>query len=108
MSTIGTGNVAGMNLAGSIAGAQRNNAMTDRLKEAASDAKFQIDQNSLSSKALDDVAEASDQTERDADGRLPYSPTRQRQEDGNSRQSHHSTSPRDVMGERGTTLDLEA
>ena len=109
MSSIGSANVGALNLAGSLAGTQRSEADADRVKADSADRKFQIDQQSLSARGMDDVAETDLSTDRDADGRLPYgqmsNPEDAVQSDGEHSSEHRN---RDASGERGIALDLQA
>jgi hypothetical protein len=114
MSVIGSGSLGSFNLAGSVAGSQRNNAGEDRVKETSADRKFQADQRTLSASSLEDVSETDLLSERDADGRLLYSPEESEEQESleistsdqsSSRQSHRNS---DAFGERGISLDIEA
>ena len=113
MSVMGPGSLGSFNLAGSVAGSQRNNSSEDRLKETSADRKFQADQRTLSARSLEDVAETDLLSERDPDGRLPYSTLEHEEQDvsepsltdHSSRQSRRNS---DALGERGISLDVEA
>ena len=110
MSAIG-GNIGSLNIVGSLAGAQRNNAADGELKTAAAERQFQLDQKAMSAKSLGDVAQMDHSSDRDADGRMPYqaperTPAAAEQDENKSRQSvRHAP---DALGERGCRLDLEA
>ena len=72
MSVIGPGNLGAINLAGSIAGGLRGSAaQSDRMKETASQRNGEATLKALASKSLDDISQADQSTERDADGRMP-------------------------------------
>jgi len=106
MSILGPANLGMLNLAGSVAGAQRTSAAeADRTREAAAERSFQIDQKTMSARSLSDVGETDLSPERDADGRLPYG-------GGPSEpQPELLDEPRcssDPSGERGRSLDLRA
>ena len=113
MSVIGPGSLGAFNLAGSVAGSQRNNSGEDRVKETSSDRKFQADQRTMSANSLEDVSETDLLSERDPDGRLPYSAFEHEEQDSlelsttdqSSRQSRRNS---DAFGERGISLDVEA
>jgi hypothetical protein len=113
MSVIGPGSLGSFNLAGSVAGSQRNNSGEDRVKETSADRKFQADQRTMSASSLEDVAETDLLSERDPDGRLPYSsPDHEEQDslelstpDQSSNQPHRNA---DAFGERGIRLDVDA
>ncbi len=113
MSVMGPGSLGSFNLAGSVAGSQRNNSGEDRVKETSADRKFQSDQRTLSASSLEDVAETDLLSERDPDGRLPYSSLENEEQDSlevttadqSSRQSGRNA---DAFGERGISLDVEA
>ena len=107
MSSIGPGNIGALNLAGSFAGARRGEVNTDRDKASSAEQKFKLDQQAMS---LDDVAETELSSERDADGRLPYTqmtPPEAPSEEDQEQQSQPLPAP-DAFGERGASLDLEA
>jgi hypothetical protein len=110
MTGIGPGSLGAMNVIGSFAGAQRRDGEMDRVKAEAAGRKFQIDQKAMSARSLGDLAETELSTDRDADGRLPYTEAQTR-----DRQGHHATGdesrPRrasDPLEESGGLLDLEA
>ena len=112
MSTI-SGGIAAMNAAASFAGAQRSESDTDRNKEVAAERKFQVDRAAALANSVGDVADPDLSTDRDADGRLPWSapanpddasPEEREERAGNRRAGRC----RDAFGERGNTLDVEA
>ena len=114
MSIIGPGNVGALNLAGSLAGSQRNNANADSIKQQGSERKFQIDRQEATAHSLEDVGETETSPERDADGRMPFA-----EEQGDTPQAtgelvqNRDETPEpnrsvDAFGERGGALDLEA
>lgn len=108
MSTIGPGSFGPFNVAGSFAGAQRNNADADRVKETAAARAAQVDQQAAAAHG-NDVSEADLSSDRDADGRLPYvmdeAVERDEEAADDQEQSARVTDPE---GERGLQLDLEA
>ncbi|MCH7988435.1 MAG: hypothetical protein IID46_04700 [Planctomycetes bacterium] len=113
MSVMGPGTLGSFNLAGSVAGSQRNNSGEDRVKETSADRKFQADQRTLSASSLEDVAETDLLSERDPDGRLLYSSQEQEQQDSleistTDQSSCQSGRNSDAFGERGISLDVEA
>jgi hypothetical protein len=113
MSVIGPGSLGAFNLAGSVAGSQRNNSGEDRLKETSADRKIQADQRTMSASSLEDVAETDLLSERDPDGRLPYSSLEHEEQDSlelstTDQPSHQSRRNLDAFGERGISLDVEA
>jgi|GEM_PF-5899392 len=117
MSAIGSGNLGAVNLAGSLAGAQRTNSESDRVKEEAAKRNFQIDQKAMSANSLEDVGQTDQATDRDADGRMAYSDdetdleNRANTESAKSEEDLEVKTKRksaDAFGEKGTTLDIEA
>ncbi len=108
MSTIGPGNIGALNLAGSLAGAQRSDASTDRNKAESAAQKFQVDQKTLTARSLGDVSEADLSSERDPDGRLPYDGRRKDDSSGKDSANPNSRFAADAFGERGSSLDIEA
>lgn len=114
MSVIGPGNVGALNLASSVAGAQRNTADAGNVKQEASQRKFQIDRTEATAKSLEDVSETESSPERDADGRRLYTDAGNPiEQDGDEQHSaslssvSNRRSP-DAFEERGGALDLEA
>ena len=108
MSAIGPGTLGALNVAGSVAGAQQPQAHTDRAREESAQRAFQIDQQLLSSRDVDDVAETVLSRDRDADGRLPYEPSSQSSPGDEEAEPKSSKRSPDAFGERGRALDLEA
>lgn len=109
MSAIGPGTLGALNVAGSVAGAQQPQAHADRAREESAQRTFQIDQQLLSSRDVDDVSETALSRDRDADGRMPYEPpTGQPAAEDDDRDSKPPKRSRDAFGERGRALDLEA
>jgi hypothetical protein len=108
MSTIGGTTVAGLNLAGSIVGSSRPEAVSEPKQASIANQTAPIDQ---------DVADAEFSTERDADGRRMYERPSSDQASAEAIATdsavvpagpvsrHHST---DAFGDRGTTLDIDA
>jgi hypothetical protein len=111
VSTVNTGNLSSINLAGSLAGALRNNSTEGESKAAAADRKFQLDQKAMSARSLGDIAEADRSADRDADGRQAYQrpdrPGAVEEQDSGETQRNAPPAP-DAFGERGSRLDLEA
>lgn len=109
MSVLGSSSIGGLNLAGSLAGAQRNNAGDDEVKATAADRKFQQDQKAQSAQSLGDVAQTDRSADRDADGRLPYHPhARPDARDADNNEDGEQPVSADAFGERGRRLDLQA
>ena len=107
MSAIGPGQFGPINVAGSFAGAQRNNADADRVKETASARAAQADLKAAASKG-DDVSEAELSSDRDPDGRADYVPERPDGGEADPGDAGGSARrPLDPSGERGTRLDVE-
>ena len=104
MSTIGPGSIGSLNLAGSLAGAQTNRTDTKDAKARAAERTLQIDQEAMSSRDLDDVAETDRSADRDADGRRPYEASGR----GPSEEPPRSPRAVDTEGELGASLDLDA
>jgi len=113
MSAIGSPGLGAINLAGSFAGVQKNEASSDRIKESNSARKFQIDQQSMSAESMGDVSDPDFSADRDPDGRQLSVPSRSDsdQDENESLSSAMSPQPRhapDAFGNRGTLLDLDA
>lgn len=115
MSSISPGSIGALNLVGSFAGAQRNDAEADHAKAESAERKFQLDQRALSAHSLDDVAEAELSSDRDADGRQLYSEPEPQDETDQAAALQEdaanlvrSAGRPDALGERGRLLDLEA
>lgn len=110
MSILGPGNIGALNLAGSIAGTQRNGAAADREKEVAADRNNQINQQAQAAHNHEDIAETDLNADRDADGRLLYAEAPGSGEAGETSEDapKDPLRPTDAFGERGNTLDLEA
>lgn len=106
MSTIGPGQFGPINVAGSFAGAQRNNADADRVKETAAARAAQVDLKAAAAKG-DDVSEAELSSDRDPDGRADYVPKRPDGGDADPGHAGAQDRPVDSSGERGTRLDVE-
>lgn len=112
MSSIGPGSIGGINLVSSIAGSQRTNSDSDRLKESSADRKAVSDQKAISAHTAEDVAEAELSADRDADGRQSYSAPDDIDEHPSDSVAKRSDEPAhepipDAFGERGGRLDLE-
>ncbi|HID22971.1 MAG TPA: hypothetical protein EYP14_11305 [Planctomycetaceae bacterium] len=108
MSAIGPGTLGALNVAGSAAGAQHSQAHVDRTREESAQRTFQVDQQLLSSRDVDDVAETLLSRDRDADGRLPYEPPAEGSAEDEETTPPSSKRSPDAFGERGRALDLEA
>jgi hypothetical protein len=72
MSTIGGTTAAAFNLAGSIVGSSRPEAVADQNRASSAIQRTQNDIDAALGESLDDVADAEFSTERDADGRQLY------------------------------------
>ena len=117
MSSIGSGNIGALNLAGSLAGTQKSSGtQTNDNKAEAAAQKFQLDQKALSEKTQD-VAEADLSPDRDADGRSDYHDSAPHDElelsqikpDEDQEQSKHRKPNRLALeSDTGQVLDLEA
>ena len=111
MSAIGSPGLGAINLAGSLAGVQKNEASSDRIKEGNSSRKFQVDQQSMSAESMGDVSDPAFSADRDPDGRQSSGPSRPGPSEEESlssavlRQGRHAPDP---SGDRGTLLDLDA
>lgn len=113
MSAIGPASFNAINLAGSVAGSQQNNASEDRVKEAGADRKFQLDQKAMATSSTEDVAETDLETDRDADGRQLYDfDEHEASQEHESIEDNHPGRKRvrtpDAFEERGLSLDIEA
>lgn len=116
MSIIGPGSLGAINLAGSVAGAQRNAAAeSGQLRETAGQRQSQADLKALASKSLDDVGETDQSTDRDADGRMPFDDGGYPHDIAKTTDDSHEAKQRsvghlapDADGTRGGLLDLEA
>ncbi len=108
MSSVGFG-AGGLNpLVSSTAGAAGQQRMANSGQQTADAAqrKFSVDQQTLTAKAVGDVADLSQSDDRDADGRQPWSFQRHPQGEGGAA---HPPSPRipDPEGERGGKIDFD-
>lgn len=111
MSSIGPASFGAINLAGSLAGAQRNSADTDQVKEGAAERKLQSDLKALAARSIGDVGEADQSGDRDADGRLPWQlddPHETTSENEPANPHRLNDRAGDPDGSRGLHLDLEA
>ena len=111
MSTIGAGSIGVLNLAGSLAGAQRNNATADQARGDAAEKSFQIDKARLTAQSMGDISDPELSSDRDADGRLPYDAPRRPDalaEEGVDAMKKAPISVIDLSGERGRMLDIQA
>lgn len=114
MSSIGSNNVGAFNLAGSIAGTQKNkSSQVNESKAEAAVQKFQLDQKTLAERATD-VAATDMSSDRDADGRSDlYAPEAHdelvieeevvKEEEGSSKPDR-----KEAGLDTGQILDLEA
>ena len=109
MSTGGLPGIGPMNFASSVAGSQSRSVDESRSRTEAAQANAPIGAKAFADRALGDVAEAGQSTDRDADGRsddgspLPQAP---------ATAAPHPSDPNapraeDAFGERGQQLDLE-
>src|SRR5262245_20614476 len=108
MSAIGSGSIGVFNIAGSIAGAQRNNATANEARAEAAEKSFQLDAATLTAQANGDISEPELSSERDADGRMPYEPERRTDEKEKvSELIEAGRRSTDLSGDLGNTLDLK-
>ncbi|MDZ4689347.1 MAG: hypothetical protein SH850_30090, partial [Planctomycetaceae bacterium] len=106
--TIGSGGLPSIPLAGSVAGAagqQRVAAGNQQAGEAA-ERKFQLDQQALTEKAVGDIGAADATGDRDGDGREPWRFIGRQKASGLP--GTDGPKAKDVDGERGGVLDLDA
>lgn len=110
MTAIGSGNIGALNLVGSFAGAQRNNATANEASAQAAEKAFQIDAARLTAQTNGDVSETELSSERDADGRMPYEQEHPQSEKQNEEAANLNALRRssDAAGELGNSLDLQA
>jgi len=111
MSAIGSPGLGAINLAGSLAGVQQNDASADQVKENNSAQKFQVDQRAMSAESMGDISDPEFAADRDPDGR--QSSVLSRSTEGEAETLSSVTLPQsrhaaDAFGERGTVLDLDA
>ena len=116
MSVLGTGGLGAVNLAGSLAGAQRNAGAAGQISQQAAERNAEIGRNAAAVRTLEDVGETNSTPDRDADGRLAYGHAEdeldpEQDETGStasavsSRREHRGE---DAFGDRGRSLDLDA
>jgi hypothetical protein len=118
MSTIGGTTAAGLNLAGSIVGSSRPEAVSDHNNAARADQKSQIDRDITIKEGPDGISDPQFSKDRDADGRQMYhsdaaveDPADQPDEGkmaetgGAPLRLIHAT---DAFGDRGNALDIDA
>ena len=115
MSAIGPGSLGAINMAGSLAGSQRNTGEADGLKQRSSERSFQIERKAAAAHSLEDVGETDSTPDRDADGRQPFANADDETTETETAIStatsqsppgkHRST---DALEERGNVLDLDA
>ena len=109
MSAIGGGSIGALNLAGSVAGAQRNQATADQSRAEASGKAFQVDAARMSAQLNGDVSEPELSSDRDADGRLPYEEAAGHPErEPDQPEGEPVRRSADATGVLGNALDLEA
>lgn len=113
MSTVGPANLGIINLAGSLAGAQRSDASTDRVKSDAADQKHRVERKLRAASPTDDIADSGLSSDRDPDGRLSddRQPSRRdsNENDGSDRTgSDAPPAKQDLDDRRGLSLDLQA
>jgi hypothetical protein len=110
MSAIGGGSIGVLNLAGSIAGSQRNNATADQARSEAAEKSFQADVARMAAKAHGDVSDPDFSSDRDADGRMPYHETQRQGESSADEVAVPVTCGRsiDLDGALGNAIDLQA
>jgi hypothetical protein len=117
MSTIGGMTAAGFNLAGSIVGSSRPEAVSDQADAAAADHKAQIDRDVALEQSPEDVSDPQFSSDRDADGRQMYErralgppASVETAADATSVAASptFSSHAADAFGDRGNTLDLDA
>lgn len=106
MSSINSAGSGAYNLIGSIAGSQRNQGDSDRLKSDADGRRFSLDQNNMTEKNLGNVAGTESSPDRDANGRLPFDAQSAEHEEIPAHADFDA--PEDADGLRGQTLDLQA
>ena len=115
MSTFGVGNIGSVNLASSVAGTQKNNALKNEARAEAAGRDFKTDLDSLTIKQSGDVGEAELSSDRDVDGRLlgghddseEQETTEEESASSNGSTSSHPRSV-DPNHELGSHLDLDA
>lgn len=110
MGSINPGNIGPANLAGSFAGGQSNPPVNES-RDAGAQKTFQADLKAMAAQASGDVSEADLETDRDADGRMPFGNEHGQAQDESSNQETEDSSPKrapDAMNERGNQLDLDA
>lgn len=108
MSAIGSGSIGVFNIAGSIAGAQRNHATANEARAEAAEKSFQLDADKLTARANGEISDPELSSERDADGRMPYEAERHTDEKAQESELIEAgrRSP-DVSGDLGNSLDLQ-
>jgi hypothetical protein len=117
MSTIGGTTAAGLNLAGSIVGSARPEAVSAHNNAAHADQKSQIDRDITIKEGPDGISDPQFSTDRDADGRQMYhadaaaeDPADQRDDmktAGTAAPLRHIHAA-DAFGDRGNALDVDA
>jgi hypothetical protein len=116
MSMIGGTTVAGLNLAGSIVGSSRPEAVSDQGKASSANQRAQIELNAAAGESPDDIADAEFSTDRDADGRQMYQRRTQEPpalietaaDDAAVAPAVTSGHAADAFGDRGKALDIDA
>jgi hypothetical protein len=111
MTAIGPTNLSAVHLAGSAAGALRNDGRAGEAQAEAAQQKQQVDRLTLSAQILDDVAQSDQSSDRDADGRSDADdgpPLAQPQAREREDAAHTPRRPTDADGDVGGRLDLDA
>jgi hypothetical protein len=117
MSTIGGATAVGLNLAGSIVGSSRPEAVSDHNNAAHADQKSQIDRDITIKAGADGIEDTQFTSDRDADGRQLYHG--QVAVEGAADQPADGQAPGtdpplrhvhavDAFGDRGNALDIDA
>lgn len=115
MSTIGPGNLGNINLAGSIAGAQRGDVSDERARAEAADRKSEQQIRDRHVTAAEDVSDPELSEDRDADGYLAYgghdAPVDEESVSAEADETTDAAPKRashDESGTLGKSLDLDA
>jgi len=117
MSTIGGATAVGLNLAGSIVGSSRPEAVADHNNAAHADHKSQIDRDIAIKEGAEGIEDPQFSADRDADGRQLYhgqvAVENAADQPADGQASGTETPLRhvhavDAFGDRGNTLDIDA
>jgi hypothetical protein len=97
-------------IAGSAAGAQRREGVSDRAAEAGAEQRIASDRQDVAARSLGDVGQMDGSADRDADGWRDDSPGKRTATaaPGEIADSPGPSRAADASGERGTRLDLDA